>query len=295
VPPARRSPPKKQRTWLATLLKAGLALALAGTLALVTAVVIAMQSLPGFDTLKKSPNGQPVEIRADDGTVLASFGPSYGEWLPYAQIPATIKNAMIAVEDRRFWLHPGIDPIGIARAFVVNTMRGNRVQGASTITQQLARNLFLTASKDYTRKLREVVLALAIERSYSKEAILELYLNRVYFGGGAYGIDAAARRFFGHSARRLSLEEAAIIAGLVKAPSRFSPSADAEAARRRAATVIDVMVDTGSISEAEAAAADPELVRFAPQARAAGVRYFTDWVLAELDNLIDEANEPLLV
>jgi penicillin-binding protein 1A len=295
VPPARRSPPKKQRTWLATLLKAGLALALAGTLALVTAVVIAMQSLPGFDTLKKSPNGQPVEIRADDGTVLASFGPSYGEWLPYAQIPATIKNAMIAVEDRRFWLHPGIDPIGIARAFVVNTMRGNRVQGASTITQQLARNLFLTASKDYTRKLREVVLALAIERSYSKEAILELYLNRVYFGGGAYGIDAAARRFFGHSARRLSLEEAAIIAGLVKAPSRFSPSADAEAARRRAATVIDVMVDTGSISEAEAAAAYPDLVRFAPQARAAGVRYFTDWVLAELDNLIDEGNEPLLV
>jgi penicillin-binding protein 1A len=296
VPPARKPVKKKKpRNWLATLLKAGLALGLAAVLALVAAVVIAMQSLPGFDTLKKSPNGQPVEIRGDDGTVLASFGPSYGEWLRYAEIPATMKNAMIAVEDRRFWHHPGIDPIGISRAFVVNTMRGSRVQGASTITQQLARNLFLTSSKDYTRKLREVVLALAMERSYSKEAILELYLNRVYFGGGAYGIDAASRKFYGHSARRLSLEEAAIIAGLVKAPSRFAPSADAEAARRRAATVIAVMVDAGSITAAEAAAANPRLVRFAAQGRQAGVRYFTDWVLTELANLVDEGDEPLKV
>jgi penicillin-binding protein 1A len=286
---------KPARSWLATLLKAGLAIGLAGTLALVAAVVIAMQSLPGFDTLKKSPNGQPVEIRGDDGTVLASFGPSYGEWLSFAEIPATMKNAMITVEDRRFWHHPGIDPIGIVRAFVVNTLSGDKAQGASTITQQLARNLFLTASKDYTRKLREVVLALAMERTYSKEAILELYLNRVYFGGGAYGIDAASRKFYGHSARRLSLEEAAIIAGLVKAPSRFSPSADAEAARRRAATVIAVMLDAGTINAAEAAAADPRLVRFAAQGRAAGVRYFTDWVLAELENIVDEADEPLKV
>ena len=295
MPPARKPVKKKSRNWLATIVKAGLALGLAGALALAVAVVVAMQSLPGFDTLKKSPNGQPVEIRGDDGTVLASFGPSYGEWLRFSEIPATMKNAMITVEDRRFWYHPGIDPIGIVRAFVVNTLSGNKSQGASTITQQLARNLFLTSSKDYTRKLREVVLALAMERTYSKEAILELYLNRVYFGGGAYGIDAASRKFYGHSARRLSLEEAAIIAGLVKAPSRFSPSADAEAARRRAATVIAVMVDAGSITAAEAAAADPRLVRFAGQGRAAGVRYFTDWVLAELETIVDEADEPLKV
>jgi penicillin-binding protein 1A len=276
-------------------LKAGLAVGLALFLALVAAVLFQMQSLPGFDEMKKSPNGQPVEIRSDDGTVLASFGPSYGEWLPYAQIPKTMTGAMLAVEDRRFWYHPGIDPIGIARSFVVNTTRGNRAQGASTITQQLARNLFLTASKDYTRKLREVVLALAIERKFSKEAILELYLNRVYFGGGAYGIDAASRKFYGHSARRMRLEEAAIIAGLVKAPSRFAPSADAEAARTRAATVIAVMLDAGTITPSEAEAANPRLVQFTPQARVAGVRYFTDWVLAELDTLTDEAGEPLLV
>ena len=297
--PPKNSPPKRPRSgqssWFGSILKFGLVAGLAGVIALSVAVALAYRDLPDFDAMKRSPNGQPVEIRGDDGTVLASFGPGYGEWLSYAEIPATMKNAMIAVEDRRFWYHPGIDPIGIARSFVVNTLRGNKAQGASTITQQLARNLFLTASKDYTRKLREVVLALAIERKFAKDVILELYLNRVYFGGGAYGIDAAARKFYGHSARRLSLEEAAIIAGLVKAPSRFAPSADAEAARKRAATVIAVMVEQGGISAEEATAADPRLVQFAPQARPAGVRYFTDWVLTELENLTDEAGEPLLV
>jgi penicillin-binding protein 1A len=295
VPQRRPAPRPKQSRWYISLLKWGLVAGLALFIALAVAVALAYRDLPSFDDMKRSPNGQPVEIRGDDGTVLASFGPSYGAWLSYAEIPATMKNAMIAVEDRRFWYHPGIDPIGIVRSFVVNTARGNKAQGASTVTQQLARNLFLTASKDYTRKLREVVLALAIERKFAKEDILELYLNRVYFGGGAYGVDAASRKFYGHSARRLSLEEAAIIAGLVKAPSRFSPSADAEAARKRAATVIAVMVEQGGITPEEATAADPRLVRFAPQARLAGVRYFTGWVLTELENLTDEANEPLLV
>jgi penicillin-binding protein 1A len=285
----------RKPTIMGSLVKWGLVLALAGVIALSVAVALAWNDLPSFDEMKRSPNGQSVEIKADDGTVLASIGPSYGEWLSYPEIPATMTNAMITVEDRRFWYHPGIDPIGIVRSFVVNTARGNKAQGASTITQQLARNLFLTSSKEYTRKLREVVLALALERKYSKQAIVELYLNRVYFGGGAYGIDAAARKFYGHTARRLSLEEAAIVAGLVKAPSRFSPSADAEAARRRAATVIAVMVDAGRITPEQARAADPALVRFAPQARVAGVRYFTDWALAELENLTDEANEPLQV
>jgi penicillin-binding protein 1A len=275
--------------------RSALVLGLGGTIALAVAVFIAYQQLPSFDELKRQPNGQSVEIRGDDGSVLASFGPSYGEWLPYAELPRTMTAAMIAVEDRRFAWHPGIDPIGMARAVVVNAMTGSRTQGASTITQQLARNVFLTASKDYGRKLREIVLALALERKFSKNDILELYLNRVYFGGGAYGVDAASRKFYGHSARRLSLEEAAIIAGLVKAPSRFSPSADAEAARARAATVVSVMQDAGTITAAEAQAADPRTVRFAPQERPPGSRYFTDWVMNELENLTDEATEPLLV
>jgi penicillin-binding protein 1A len=200
--------------------KASLLLAVAVALALAIAVAVAYSSLPGFDEMMRSPNGQSVEIRGDDDSVLVSVGPSFGEWLPYARIPRTMIEAMIAVEDRRFWMHPGVDPIGMARAVIVNARAGQSVQGASTISQQLARNIFLTSTKTYARKARELILALALERKFTKEALLELYLNRVYFGGGAYGIDAASRKFFGHSASSLSLPEAAIIAGLVKAPSR---------------------------------------------------------------------------
>ena len=270
-------------------------MALAGTLALIIAVAIAFNTLPSFDEMMRSPNGQSVEIRGDDNSVLVSLGPSYGEWLPYSRIPKTMTGAMIAVEDRRFWMHPGVDPIGMTRALVTNLRAGRSVQGASTISQQLARNIFLTANKTYARKGRELILALALERKFTKEALLELYLNRVYFGGGAYGIDAASRKFFGHPAASLSLEEAAIIAGLVKAPSRYAPSADAEAARRRANTVISTMVDSGAITAGEAATADMAVVRFTAQPRQAGARYFTDWVLTEVENLTDETIESLQV
>ncbi len=269
--------------------------ALVAALSLAVGVAIAWGQLPSFDEMMRSPNGQSVEIRAADNSVLVSIGPSYGQWVPFARIPKTMTAAMIAVEDRRFWYHPGVDPIGIARAAVVNFKAGRNVQGASTITQHLARNVFLTSNKTFARKGRELMLALALERRFTKEALLELYLNRVYFGGGAYGIDAASRKFFGHSADRLSLEEAAIIAGLVKAPSRYAPSADAEAARRRAATVIGTMVASGAVTPGEAAAADVASVRFAPREQTSGVRYFTDWVLSEVETLTDESVEPLQV
>ncbi|KPF77512.1 penicillin-binding protein [alpha proteobacterium AAP81b] len=268
---------------------------LVGLLGLAVAVALAWRQLPGFDEMMRSPKGQSVQLRAADDSVLLTVGPSYGEWLPFARIPKTMVAAMIAVEDKRFWYHPGVDPIGIARATVVNFRAGRKVQGASTITQQLARNIFLTSNKTFARKGSEMVLALALERRFTKQALLELYLNRVYFGGGAYGIDAAARKFFGHSATQLSLEEAAIIAGLVKAPSRYAPSADAEAARQRAATVIAAMVDGGAVTPDEARAADLVTLRFAPQDQTSGVRYFTDWVLSEVETLTDESVEPLLV
>ena len=294
--PPRRRPPR--RSALARLLiagaKVGGAIVLLALIALGISVAVAMSSLPGFDELKRSPNGQSVEIRGADNSVLVSLGPSYGEWLPFARIPKTMVAAMVSVEDRRFYSHPGVDPVGILRAFSSNQTRGTK-QGASTITQQLARNVFLTSNQTYGRKVREAVLALAIERKFTKEAILELYLNRVYFGGGAYGIDAASRKFFGHSAETLSLEEAAIIAGLVKAPSRYAPSADPVKARGRAATVIATMADSGAITPAEAAAANLEGLKFAPQERTSGVRYYTDWVLAQVENLTDEAVEPLSV
>ena len=264
-------------------------------LGLAVAVGLSYASLPGFDELMRSPNGQSVEIRGADNTVLVTLGPSYGQWLPYRQIPATMTGAMVAVEDKRFWSHPGVDPVGIGRAALVNFRAGRNVQGASTITQQLARNVFLTSNKTFARKLREMILALAIERKFTKQAILELYLNRVYFGGGAYGIDAASRKFFGHSATVLGLEEAAVIAGLVKAPSRYAPSADPVAAKARAGTVIATMVAAGEVTPAQAQAADMATLRFAAQERTSGVRYFTDWVLSQVENLTDETIEPLQV
>ncbi len=267
---------------------------LAALVALVVAVFISMASLPGFSELKSSPNGQMIRVHAADGTVIVSLGPSYGEWLPAGRIPAVMKEAMIAVEDRRFYNHPGVDPIGIARSLKVRLSSGHWSQGGSTITQQLARNVFLTNTRTFARKFREMILALAIERKFSKDEILELYLNKVYFGGGAYGIDAASRRFFGHGAEQgLTLGEAAIIAGLVKAPSNYSPTADAAAARGRAGVVIQTMRETGRITAAEAAAADPAGVPIAPEPHQNSVRYFTDWALAQLDTLIDEKDQPI--
>ena len=294
----RRPAPSRSRGFggfLLLIVKLGAGAVLVGILGLGIAVAIALSSLPGFDELMRSPNGQSVEVRGADGTVLVTLGPSYGQWLPYKAIPKTMSDAMVSVEDRRFYSHPGIDPIGIARAAVTNLRSGHSTQGASTITQQLARNVFLTSNKTFGRKLREMVLALAIERKFTKHAILELYLNRVYFGGGAYGIDAASRKFFGHSAQTLSLEEAAVIAGLVKAPSRYAPSADPARAKSRAATVIATMADSGSILPGEASAADFTSLRFAAQAPQSGVRYFTDWALTQVEALTDESVEPLLV
>jgi penicillin-binding protein 1A len=295
--PTRHTPPSRGgfAAFLIGLGKVVGALVLLGLIALGVSVAVAMGSLPSFDEFRKSPNGQSVEIRAADNSVLVSLGPSYGEWLPFARIPHTMTAAMVAVEDRRFYSHPGVDPIGIARSLAVAERNGHFTQGASTITQQLARNVFLTSNRTFSRKIREVVLSLAIERKFTKDAILELYLNRVYFGGGAYGIDAASRKFFGHPASTLSLPEAAIIAGLVKAPSRYAPSADPIAARNRAATVIATMADSGAITPGEAAAADLNGLKFAPQERTSGVRYFTDYVLAQVENLTDEAVEPLSV
>ena len=266
-----------------------------GLLALAAGVAIALLQIPSFEELKRSPQGQTVQVLGADGTPITTIGPSYGEWLSSARIPHRMKAAMVAVEDRRFYSHPGVDPIGIGRALSVNARAGRNRQGASTITQQLARNIFLTQAKTAARKISEVAYALALEQRFSKDQILELYLNRVYFGGGSYGIDAASRRFFGHPATRLSLPEAAIIAGLVKAPSRYAPSADPQAARTRAATVIAVMASSGAIPRAEADAVDFAALRLAPPAKANSVKYFTDWALLQLDQLTDETVKPLVV
>ncbi|MEX0758303.1 MAG: transglycosylase domain-containing protein, partial [Tistlia sp.] len=216
-----------------------------------------------------------------DGRPLAAFGDLYGDSLAVAELPAHLPQAVLAVEDRRFYSHIGLDPIGILRAAVANLVSGQLRQGGSTITQQLAKNLFLTPERTVKRKVQEMLLAFWLESKLSKDRILSLYLNRVYLGAGTYGVDAAARRYFGKSAREVGLYEAAMIAGLLKAPSRYNPANDADLAHRRAVTVLQAMADAGFLSEAELELAVRERRRGEAEVADRG-RYFADWALTRV-------------
>jgi len=293
------SPTKSQPGFLKRLFRRlmvwGLALGLLAVIFVGAAVVVTERSLPSYDQLKSSQNGQMIVVRARDGTELFNMGPSYGKWVPISDVPLVMKDAMLSVEDRRYYDHFGVDPVGIMRSLFVRVQSGHWRQGGSTITQQLARNIFLNNDKSFTRKVREAVLSMALEVKFSKAQILELYLNKVYFGGGAYGVDSAARKFFGHQASQLTLPEAAIIAGLVKAPSHYSPTADAKAAVERAQVVLATMQDNGKISAEQLAAAALDKVVFAPEAGQNSVRYFTDWALPQLDLLLPDNTQPIEV
>lgn len=282
--------------WTKRLVLIGGVAAILGAIGLFTAVYFAAQSMPSFAALKTSQHGQTVMVRARDGSEIVELGPSYGQWLPHDEIPQVMKDAMVSVEDHRFHSHPGVDPAGLARA-VWNAFNEDRqVSATSTITQQLARNIFLNSNRTIDRKAREIILAMALEWNFSKEQILELYLNKVYFGGGAYGIDSASRKFFSHSARELELEEAAIIAGLVKAPSRYSPTADVQRAVDRANVVVAQMVKYGGLDPSVAREVDPSAVKLRAEASQNSIRYFTDWVLPQLDLLLPNGTfEPIEV
>lgn len=279
--------------WTRRLFLWGGGLALLGTLFLGLAVAFAARSLPSYEQLKATQTGQTIVVRARDGTEIVELGPSYGKWLDSGEIPQVMKDAMISVEDRRYYSHYGVDPIGLARALWVAATGDGRISATSTITQQLARNVFLNSNRTLDRKLREAVLAFALESKFSKEQILELYLNKVYFGGGAYGVDSASRKFFSHPATELSTAEAAIIAGLVKAPSRYSPTADVDAAVDRAQVVLRLMKEQGRI--AADASVDPSAVKLKEEGGQNSVRYFTDWALPQLDLLLPETFEPIEV
>ncbi len=298
-PPRGGKPAKPEptgfRRFIRRLFVWGGSLALLGVLALAVAVGLKVRSMPSFEQIKAQQNEQMIVVRARDGTQLVSLGPSYGKWVGHREVPQVMKDAMLSVEDRRYYNHPGIDPIGLARSFWVRFQEGRFTQGGSTITQQLARTVFLNNSRTWVRKLNEAVLALALEWKFSKDQILELYLNKVYFGGGAYGIDSASRKFFGHPATEISLPEAAIIAGLVKAPSNYAPTADPEAAVDRGTVVLGLMVENGKVSAAEAERTDLGKIEFAREAGQNSVRYFTDWALPQLDMLIGETDQPIEV
>ena len=282
------------RLWLKRLFFGGIAAVLLGALFLGLAVAFAARGLPSYYQLQATQTGQTIVVRARDGSEIVELGPSLGDWVDYEDIPQVMKDAMVAVEDRRYYSHFGIDPVRTAGA-LLEGVRGerSRVGGTSTITQQLARNVFLNSNRTIDRKAREAVLALALEAKFSKEQILELYLNKVYFGGGAYGIDAASRKFFSHPATELSTAEAAIIAGLVKAPSRYAPTADVDAAVGRAGVVLRLMKEQGMIPPS--VTVNPDAVQLKQPTGTNSVRYFTDWALPQLDLLLPETFEPIEV
>ncbi|NVJ70911.1 MAG: PBP1A family penicillin-binding protein [Alphaproteobacteria bacterium] len=252
--------------------------------------------LPDLDDLPApGANDQAIIIKAANGATLVRNGPIYGDWIRYEQVPEALIRAFTSVEDRHFFEHSGIDSRGLARAVVTNVRKGQIRAGGSTITQQLAKNLFLSSDRTMTRKARELLLAFWLEQKFTKEQILTLYLNRVYFGGGAYGIDAAARKFFGHTARTLSIAEAAMLAGLVKAPSRYAPHINPKGAWVRAQTVLDTMVDAGALTEAAATKIKQQPPTIRGAAAGNDVRYFTDWVTGEATRVLPEAQGRSLV
>lgn len=289
-----QKPPSALWRWIKRLFFWGAGFAVLGAIFLAVSVGFAARSIPSYYDLKSNTNAQTIVVRARDGSQIVELGPSFGEWLEYDDIPSNMTNAMIAVEDRRYHSHFGIDPLGLGRAFYVAATGNGRLAATSTITQQLARNLFLNNNRTIDRKAREMVLAMALEWKFSKEQILELYLNKVYFGGGAYGIDSASRKFFSHPATDLSVGEASIIAGLVKAPSRYSPTADVAAAVDRAQVVLRLMREQGYIT-AQQANVDVDAIKLKKETGQNSVRYFTDWVLPQLDLLLPETFEPIEV
>ena len=233
------------------------------------------RDLPRPETALDAARRPGLSLLDRNGTPFASFGDVVGEPLRLTDLPKALPAAAVAVEDRRFWSHHGIDLIGIARAGWVNLRAGRLVQGGSTLTQQVAKNLFLTNARTLRRKVQELMLTIWLERTFTKAEILEIWLNRVYLGSGAWGMDAAARMYFGVSARNLNVWQCAVLAGLPRAPSRFNPRTDPAAAAARGREVLRAMADTGVITPAEAEAASGQIA-FAPRPATAG--WFADWI-----------------
>ncbi len=253
---------------------------------LVAVVLWFSRDLPNPRTIVSVARSPAATLLDINGVAFARFGGAVGEHVTVEQLPPWLVAAVIATEDRRFYHHFGVDPRGIARAAFSNLRAASVREGGSTLTQQLAKNLFLTHRRHFKRKVQEILLAIWLERNLSKDEILTLYLNRVYFGAGAYGVDAAARRYFGKPATEVSLSEAAMLAGLLKAPSRYAPTVNPEGAQLRAATVLSDMVEAGLIDGHQAGQAREKPALIAPQPGQRRGRYFTDWVRDQLSDYL---------
>ncbi|WP_408647674.1 transglycosylase domain-containing protein [Xanthobacter dioxanivorans] len=286
-PPAR---PRRRRRgpFLFRLVKWGFILGLWGVLALAGVIAYEASKLPPMQTLMIPKRPPTVTVLAADGKALATRGDMGGVAVPIRELPPYLPKAFVAIEDQRFYSHFGLDPEGLARALVTNLTSRRLRQGGSTLTQQLAKNLFLTQERTASRKVQELVLALWLEHKFTKDEILDLYLNRVYFGAGAYGVEAAAQRYFGKSARQVSLAEAAMLAGLVNSPSRLAPTRNLRGAQQRAALVLSAMRQQAMISQdmAGAALARPAQLSRAGMPDSSG--YVADWVMDQMDSFVGE-------
>ena len=294
--PSRKAKPKRKRRgffrWLFSMF---LALAFWGAIAGALAFGVLWYSLESGG-LFKIPDREPgIMVLADDGSELAEQGTFFGDAVNIKELPDYVPNAIIAIEDRRFYSHYGIDPVGLARAMTRNAMRGQFREGGSTLTQQLAKNLFLTQERTISRKAQEAVFAIWLESKFSKDEILQLYLNRVYFGGGANGIDKAARAFYGKSAYELSLMEAATLAGLLKAPTTYNPTKNPDEAKARAKLVLDAMVDQGYVTaDDEKNALNSKSTAATPSAVGA-TQYAVDWVNSQLPLFVKDRSKSLII
>jgi penicillin-binding protein 1A len=293
-PPKRRGG-KKSRGGFGRVIYWGVVLSLWAALAAVAIVVWVGLHLPPIQSLEIPKRPPSVLILGLNGATLATRGDMGGAAVPLRELPPYVPNAFIAIEDRRFYKHHGVDPWGIMRAAVADVLHRGAAQGGSTITQQLAKNLFLTQERTLTRKLQEALLALWLEHKFAKKQILELYLNRVYFGAGAYGVEAAAQRYFGKSARRLTLPEAAMLAGLVQSPSRLAPTRNPDGAARRAQLVIAAMAQQNMISAEAAKLALIAPARAKQPSGAGSVNYVADWVMDAVNDLVGHIDTDIVV
>ncbi|KQP93054.1 penicillin-binding protein [Methylobacterium sp. Leaf113] len=291
----RKGPRRARRSILGRLTYVTVVVGLWGVIGIAGLVAYHASQLPPIDQLavpKRPPN---IAILASDGSLLANRGETGGRVVSIKELPPYLPRAFVAIEDRRFYSHFGVDPVGIARAVAQNITRRGVSQGGSTLTQQLAKNLFLTPERSASRKIQEAILALWLEHKYSKDEILELYLNRVYFGAGAYGVEAAAQRYFGKPAKAVTLAEAAMLGGLVQAPSRLAPNRNLPAAQARAAQVLAAMEELGF-----AKPADVKLALATP-ARPAGIRgggsanYVADLVMDVLDDFVPKFESDIVI
>ena len=286
---------KPARTPLQRVLYWGAVLAVWGVIFMVVFFAVFARDLPDTSTLYNVDRQPSITYLDRNGALIAVRGSQMAPPADLEALPDYVPAAFIAIEDRRFYHHPGFDPIGMTRAIAANMRAGRVVQGGSTLTQQLAKNLFLCPDQNIKRKVQELMLAVWLEMKFSKQEILALYLNRVYFGAGAYGIEAASQRYFDKGAKDLTVGEAALLAGLLKAPSRYSPVSESERAATRATVVLNEMVDAGVITPEQRAAAVTEPVRVSRTLATQHAQYFIDWLDKQIRELVGEPTEDMIV